>query len=248
MTSKIEIEQGFFTPSNKPESSLSQIYGHTDNRMPCLAVVSKDGQQIGPWIKCKDYIQDVVWSCRTKRDFSCHGFKRDIGDPEITPDGLTIAVRWLGKTVEELTGLQANSIATITALEAAARLPEGQETKFSQVIMGSDNHPYFIVFMAPAWTRNTPSITCFVSCMRLGLINKERTLQSLPTSEMEGVTMGNDSRYVGSGKTFIDRITADGIMSVPEQKWKTFKSAYNIHGSGFANFSYWKPAVEIANE
>lgn len=237
----------FFKPSSISPATLNQIYSQTQD-FPDIGIISNDGNQIGPFVRCKDYIMDVVWAHNVKKPFTLYGF--NYSNPETLPMPtyrLNLCVTWKNKTKEDMEQYLNNTLKTIVDIEDKSKVPARAHTYFSNVMMFknqfNDNkeQPYFIVYGSYFWRRNVESITFFVTSMRLGLLNKEGTWESLLKISQKDLGPNqsfNDISYLGYGKPYMELLKKKGVLALPKQDWSKFSTAGSVHGQGFTR---WKP-------
>lgn len=232
----------FFKPSNISPNTLNQIYSQSQD-FPDIGILSQDGSQIGPFVRCKDYIMDVVWAHNRKTPFVLYGFNYQNPTEKPLPTyRLNLCLTWKNKTKEQMEEMLKNTLNTIADIETKAKVPARAPTLFSNVMSfkneGKDQY-YFIVYGSYFWRRNVESITFFVTSMRLGLLNPSGTWDSLLTIAKSGAAANfNDSTYLGYGKPYMDLLKTKGVLALPKQDWSKFTNAGAVHGQGFTR---WKP-------
>ncbi len=219
-------------PIKKMDTShvhLSEIYSKGKS-MPEFCVLSKNGEQVGAWMKCKDYIQDTIWGGKFGVTFNCHGFQYRHGtDPLPSTDKLILAIKYEGKE-KELPQMIINVKKTVENLECRLKIPACQRTKFSRAIGN-----YFVIYGSHLWTKATHTISFFTFLLRGSLNNKGGKIETIGTTP----PVKNDTYYFKNGRGYIDLLSKVGINDI-ESNWdlhKDHKDPYKIHGGGFVDNS-----------
>jgi hypothetical protein len=211
-------------------SSLSEAYGYNDP-MPEFALLSADGRQIGPWMRCKDYIQDCIWGGMFKKSYSVHGFKYTHGtDPLPNLNKLHLAVRFRAKN-KILAKMLENVKKTVEDLEERVNIPRDERTKFSRVLEDS----YFVVYGSHHWLKATHTISFFTFMIRASFLNTGRKIETIGKT----APVKNDVYYFKGGRKYMEMLSKAGIEGV-KANWDSYKNtdkAYTIHNAGFVNWS-----------
>lgn len=212
--------------SQANKSTLSEAYNKTSS-MPEFAIMSEDGRQIGPWMRCKDYVQDCIWGGMFKESYQVHGFKYTHGeDPAPNLKKLHLAVRFITEK-HQLADMLENIKKTVENLEERISIPKKDRTKFSRVI---DN--YFIVYGSKHWLKATHSISFFTFLIRATFLNIGRKIETIGTTP----PCGKDTFYFKNGRKYMEMLSEHGIKGV-ESNWDSHKSASACHDDGFVAWS-----------
>ena len=221
----------FVDPINQETSNgcaLSEMYNEAQS-MPQFAILSSSGQQIGSWMKCKDYIQDCIWGGKFGKSYTCHGFEYTHGeDPLPNLKKLHLAVRY-PNSEHKLEDMLENIKTTVENLEKQIKIPKKDRTRFSKVI---DN--YFVVYGSKHWLKATHTISFFTFLLRASFLNvggKINTIKETPPVK-------KDIYYYKNGSKYIKMLKKNGIKNV-EGNWdnhETHNDAHAVHNSGFVNW------------
>lgn len=198
-------------------------------KMPQFAVVSPDGRQIGPWMKCKDYIQDVWWGYQHKRSYECHGFSYQYGeDPAPSNRYLLLAIRWEGKTPTEIRKMLDNVKRTVENLEKRLRIPRHLRTRFSRQM-----NDYFIVYGCPKWLGAVKLVSFFSWLLRASLCNDGGRIETINDT----CPVKKDAYYKKQGMVFIKHLLKAGIDSI-KSDWMEKRDIYTCHSEGFVHAAH----------
>jgi len=221
-------------PKTDNGSNLIEAYGGNES-MPEFVIVSPNGDQIGPWMRCKDYIQDCIWGGMFGKTYNCHGFQYTHGkDPVPNLENLHLGMRFMAKN-EELDEMLENVKETVSDLEERVGIPAVERTRFSRVIPNKTFN-YFIVYGSKYWLKATHTISFFTFLLRGSFLNTGRKIETIGKTP----PCKNDSYYFNSGKKYMDMLSKGGIDGI-ESNWEQHKShsdAYQLHNGGFVNWSY----------
>jgi hypothetical protein len=230
-----EVDKNFFKPNpNAPH--LNEIYDAGDN-MPEYALLGPTGDQVGSWMKCKDYIQDAYWGQRHGIAYSIYGWDFDPTKNKVSNRYLLLAVRWKGKSDAELSNCLKNSKKTIERLESRVKIPKYRRTRFSPVIDGM-----FIVWGSPDWLRAIATLSFFTCILRASFLNEKGTLDIKNAPNMK------DLYYLKSGKPFIEEMKKSGLKAF-KPDWDDYgekgqapkaSAVGRVHGNGFVHWSNGK--------
>lgn len=222
-----KISPHFLRPSTR-KLNLSEIY--ENDQMPQFAILSPDGRQIGAWMRCKDYIQDVIWGSLKKRPYEVHGWAFDPNeDPAPSENWLILALKWPGQTPAQLDKAIENVKATVENLETILRVPKYQRSRFSRRI-----GDYFIVYGGYPWLKSPATVSFFSWLLRASLTNDGRTFESL--KKMKKFAVNNDGYYFRQGRYFVDYLLEHGFDGV-DNDWNKYQDAHEVHGRGFVGQS-----------
>lgn len=219
-----------FIRKPRRELHLSEAYDANQD-MPEFAIMAADGQQIGAWMRCKDYIQDVVWGSKREKKYSVHGWDYDPKlDPRVSDKWLILAMRWKSKTRDELNKAIANVKATVEDLEKRLGVPKFQRSRFTKA-MGD----YFVIYGGQKWLHSPGTVSLFTWVLRSALLNDEGTFDAMVKKKKFAVS--NDGYYLRQGKIFIDTLLEVGFNGMSTD-WDTIEEPYSVHGGGFVGQSY----------
>lgn len=212
-------------PNNflKPGKSLnlSQAYGAVS--MPEFAVLAPNGTMIGVWMRCKDYIQDIWWGFYNNKSYSIYGWSwNPESDPHPSTRWLLLAIRWVGKTDEQMTEMLNNVRHTIADVEKRLRIPKHLKTRFSSVRDG-----YFVIFGSPRWLRAVCTVSFFAWLIRASLTNDGHKFDTLDKKKFP---VQNDAYYANSGANTI-RLIMSGLRNVPTD-WEKYTTVGQVHNNG----------------
>jgi len=227
--------------SSSESKSLNQVYNH-DEDMPEFAILGSKGEQIGPWMKCKDYIQDTIWAGKAKKSCSVYGFSYKHGvDPEPCLSRLMLALRWPSKSLPQMARMLINTKRVVEDLETRLKVPKFERTRFTRV---KDSH--FIVSGSPVWLKSSHTVSFFSFLIRGSLLNETGRLETSRDSS----PVKKDVYYLLTGKKFIKNLLENGVDSL-ESNWNV-ESANNLHNHGFVHYSTNKlsaktPTKQISN-
>jgi hypothetical protein len=218
-----------FTASEN-ESRLIEAYD-SNQSMPEFVLLSAEGNQIGPWMKCKDYIQDCIWGGMFAKSYNCHGFFYTHGaDPMPDLNHLHVAMRFSAENAK-LGEMLENVKKTVENLEERINIPTQERTKFSRIIGNS----YFVVYGSKHWLKATHTISFFTFLLRASFKNTGGKIESIG----ETPPCKNDIYYLNSGKNYIEMFYKVGILNI-KSNWPengNHNDAYKIHNAGFVNWS-----------
>ena len=218
---KLRLEE-----SDIPSDSLSEEYS-PDKDMPEYAVLSDDGQQIGCWMKCKDYIQDTVWGMKNEKSCEVYGFNYRHGvDPLPGKTNINLALRWIGKSEEEMSRMLINTKKVVEDMEKRLGVPKFKRTRFSKV-----NGCHFTLRASSFWMKSSQLVSFFTFMVRSSLLNKTGRLET----SKDTAPVKKDIYYLLSGKDFIKKILTEGPDFV-DPNWDS-DNAYDVHNGGFVNYS-----------
>lgn len=199
--------------------------------MPQFAILSDFGYQIGPWIQCKDYVQDAVWGAMFGFDVSVYGFRWSPVDdlPRASLRKLMLAMRYPGEE-DELPKMLSNVKKTVENLESRIRIPKCQRTRFSSITDG-----YFVVYGSHHWLKATHTISFFTFLLRSSMNNSGGTVETIGTTP----PVKKDTYYHETGKKYIKTLIKNGIDGI-ESNWEQYSKARDsqrVHNGGFVNFT-----------
>lgn len=220
-------------PKTNNGSSLIEAYSKS-SPMPEFVLLSLEGNQIGPWMRCKDYIQDCIWGGMFGKTYNCHGFGYTHGkDPKPNLENLHLGMRFLAKT-QQLEEMLENVKETVHDLEERVGIPPEERTRFSSVI--KDKFNYFIVYGSKHWLKATHTISFFTFLLRGSFQNKKRKIETIGKTP----PCKNDTYYFNSGKKYMKMLSDGGINGVKSNwdKHKDHNDPYQLHEGGFVNWSY----------
>jgi len=232
-----EIPSGFFRPCNK-KYNLAEIYGREES-MPEMTLVAEDGRQIGAWVKCKDFIQDVYWAKQNRVSYSIYGYDYN---PTIEPlpsdRNLILAMRWKGKSDKQMDKMMGNVKRTVEWVErnipwknrdgkTRNGIPKFLRSEFTKTQNG-----VFIIFGSRIWFRSIACISFFTWLIRASLMNEGETIDSI------GKTPPNkkDIYYLKSGKRFVETLMEKGLDAF-KPDFDNHDSVVSVHNNGFVGWS-----------
>lgn len=228
MLSYKRVAKDFIKPGRALK--LSEAYG-SDTNMPQFAIMAENGQQIGSWMRCKDYIQDVVWGSKQGVAYSVHGWQYDPAvDSRISEKWLILAIKWPSKSDAQLERALENAKHTLENLEKMLSVPKFQRSRFSRRI-----GDHFIIYGGQHWLKSAGTVSLLTWLLRASLTNSHQTFESLMM--MKKFAVANDGYYSKRGKFYIDHLIKVGFEGIPSD-WTTFSAAYQVHGNGFVGQSY----------
>lgn len=211
----------------KPGRVLSLSEAYSQNDMPQFAIMAENGQQIGSWMRCKDYIQDVIWGSKKGVAYEVHGWVYDPKeDPRTSDKWVILAMKWPTKTDVQLDKAIENVKATLEDLEKRLGIPKFRRSRFSRRI-----GDHFVIYGGTHWLKSAGTVSFLTWVLRASLTNRHQTFESLITMKNK-FAVSNDGYYGKSGKPFIDNLFEVGFDGI-ESDWETFQQAYNVHGNGF---------------
>lgn len=218
-----KVSSSFFQQNPKQGGLSEEFDSYMD--MPQFAIVAPDGTQIGPWMKCKDYIQDVWWGSKHNRDYNCHGFSYSPGDdPKPSKRWLLLAIKWPSKK-NKMDNMLVNVKATVENLEKRLKIPKFKRTRFSLVI-----GDMFIIYGSPQWLTSISLVSFFTWLLRASLNNKKGKLEAIKDSNPP---VKKDWYYYTNGLNFINQLLKEGIESFKDD-W-SYTEVYKCHDGGFVN-------------
>jgi hypothetical protein len=212
-----------------PQKGLSEIYGGGQD-MPNFGIVAASGAQIGPWMRCKDYIQDTIWGGRKKQSYEIYGWTYKAGkDKRPSTRWLILALKWTSKASKMPEYLD-NVRRTVDRLEKHLKIPLCARTHFSDVMDDK-----FIVWGSPHWMRCVGTVSFFTFLLRAALFNTSGRFEDIPSQKKWPV--GNDAYYAKDGALFIDLLMKEGFEAF-ESDWDGYTSVGAVHNNGFVGFSH----------
>jgi hypothetical protein len=214
------------------QTGSAQIY----NNGVEMALCSKDNEQIGPFVFCKDFFQDAIKGYLNKTKSSIYGYSYDPHSmPAIDLKNIRILLRNTGDSnfLEKVEGVkdllqQVESEMGLTLTEMTVC---GEPTDKSGVVL---------LIGDGAWLRSPASLSMYTLLARNGLVHKPgthftKTIQDI----IEGKTQGgqrNDGTYLKFGKPGMDLIMELGIDKVfgqnIEDNYKNTVPTGTIHHHG----------------
>ncbi len=203
--------------------SLSEIY-NINTEMPEFAILSATGVQIGPWIKCKDFIHDCIWGAKSEKSYTMFGFKYVHGtDPLPNLKRLHLALRYRGTSTNTLNQILINPKKTIENLEKKLGFKSHERTKFSRIIEN-----YFLIYGSKKWMTASHTVSFFTFLIRASLNNTGGRIGTIgKTSPVK-----KDCYYYRGGSEYYKLLKSKGIEGF-EPNWTSAKSVGDIHGCGF---------------
>ena len=220
---KVNID---FFKENPHQGGLSEEYSPNQD-MPEFAVVAPNGIQIGPWMRCKDYVQDIWWGHAKKKAYNCHGFPYNPNvDPAPSKRYLLLAMRWKGKEHQMPTMLD-NIKRTVESIETKLKIQSHIKTRFSRA-----QGDMFVVYGSPKYLQSIKLVTFFTWILRASFKNTGGRLDTLKDTP----PVKKDFYYRQNGDSFIKKLFREGIDAVEDDWNKT--SVYDCHNQGFVHYSY----------
>ncbi len=211
-----------FKPIEK-EADLFEAYGANDD-MPEFAIVDKDGNQICAWMRCKDYINDTVWSHKTGKNTDIYGWHYNPKKQPLSDRWLMLAMRWKKKV---LTPMVRNLKNTVEKLEKRLGIPKFRRTRFSRV----SGHK-FMIYGSPVWMGRSVLTSFFTWLLRSALTSKDGDLTALKPP------VKKDIYYYNNGKKFIEKLLKEGLAGFNDAKtWDKIASCDEAHETGFIHYS-----------
>jgi hypothetical protein len=202
--------------------TLAQAYGNCS--MPEFAIVAPDGTMIGAWMRCKDYIQDVWWGFFNQKKYSIYGWEwNPESDPHPSTRWLLLAIRWAGKSQDEMQTMLENVKGTMEDVEKKLRIPRHLKSKFSTV-----RSDYFIVYGSPRWLKAVCTVSFFTWLIRASLTN---TGKKYSTLDRKKFAVTNDSYYANSGADTIKLLMEFGFKAI-EADWQKYTEVRMVHNNG----------------
>lgn len=220
-----KIAKAFLKPGKK--MSLSQAYGNVS--MPEFSILSPDGTMIGPWMRCKDYIQDVIWGHINQKKYSIYGWSWDPeSDPAPSNRWLILALMWNGKTTEQMAAMLENVKGTVEDIEKRLRIPKFRRTRFSKAV-----NNYFVIYASPNWLRSVGTVSFICWLIRASLTNESKKFDKLDRNKFP---VSNDAYYIQNGANFIKLLLHGGFNSI-EDDWKSYNIVNQVHNNGICGRS-----------
>ena len=208
----------------KEEASLNENYSANED-MPNFAIVDKDGNQICSWMRCKDYINDTVWSHKTGNPTNIFGWSYDPKQQPLSDRWLMLAMRWKKHTLSPLVRNLKN---TVEKLEKRLGVPKFRRTRFSRV----SGHK-FMIFGSPVWMRSSIMVSFFTWLLRAALTSKDGDLKTLKPP------VGKDVYYYRKGQKFIEKLMKEGFAGFKDAKsWEDIESCDEAHETGFIHYCH----------
>lgn len=221
-----------FKESEISERTLSQMRGCDDNSLPCIAIVGDNDEQIGPWFKCKDYIQDVVRANHVKQSFSIYGFKYNVKNDPPLKNKFRLAYRWREIKDDVFAERRANMVETIKDIEKQIKIEKHSEFSEPFKIGG---HNAVLIDANIEWSKAIPLISFLSLVGRLSMLNEGRTLKSLlKMKKADG--MMEDIYYLTSSRGFVNHLVKNGISDFPNENWAA-KTTHTCHNYGIVGWS-----------
>lgn len=214
-----------------PVKTSVLIQNYENQKVPELAIIGDDMKQIGPWMKCKDYIQDVICANNTQTNFYIYGFQYSYMSGPHAKTGINLAIRWDGKTKDEMSTYFHNVRATLLAFEKKAKV-----SAKSKVFLLKNNQ--ILVLGSNDWRRCIATISFFATICRLGLLNTGKTIKTFLQIKYDK-SFAQDAYYIGIAQTFVNKLLNDGIESFVEEDWQFASQDYipRCHGNGFVRWA-----------
>lgn len=228
---------GFFRASTK-QYGLAEIYGREES-MPEMTLVAEDGKQIGAWVKCKDFIQDVYWAKKNRVSYSIYGYDYNPTIEPLPSDRyFLVAMRWKGKSDKQMDKMMDNVKRTTEWVErkipwknrdgkARVGIPKFLRTTFTKSEGG-----VAVIYGSRIWMESIACISFFTWLIRASLLNEGETIDSI------GKTCPNkkDIYYLQSGKRFVDALMKKGIDAF-QPDFDKHDSVDSVHNNGFVGWS-----------
>lgn len=222
----IELPGNFIKGGKKYE--LCENYSrHQD--MVEFAVLKKSGIQVGDWMRCKDYIQDIIWGSKNKVSYSIYGWKFNYDKDKIDPNNLILALRRRAATKEMLSQYLKNCSSTIWDLESILGIPTPRRTKFSKII-----NDYFVVYTSKFWLRCIGTVSFLTWVLRSSIENNNGTWDS-HVNNKNNYHNRSDTYYLNDGAKFIEYIKENGIESL-HPDWDRARVG-NVHNNGWVSYT-----------
>lgn len=212
-----------FFKAAKQEVYLSEEYSSGDN-MPEFAILDKNGNQICSWMRCKDFINDTIWSHKTGKSCSIYGWEYNPTKQPLSDRWLILAMRW---NKHKLSPIVKNLQVTVEKLEKKLGVPKFKRSRFSTV----KGHR-FIVFGSPIWMESSALTSFFTWLLRAAVHSKDGDLNALKPP------VGKDVYYYKNGKSFIAKLLSEGLKGFKDATtWSDLKSCSAAHNAGFIHYS-----------
>lgn len=222
-----------FFRASKRKFSLSEIYG-SGSSMPEFTVVAEDGRQIGGWVRCKDFIQDVWWGHLNNVSYGIYGYNYNpVLDPKPSLNELLLALRWKGKTEKQLKSMLKNLRKTVDSVESKMPwegkkgLPENMRSKFSEPEDG-----IIVVRGSKIYLRSVALLSFFTWLVRGSLLNKSGKLSEIKKT----CPVKKDAYYHNSGQKFINELIKNGPNAFISD-FDSYRNVSAVHNNGFVRWS-----------
>lgn len=159
----------------KEDKSMSEIY----HKGVQFALISSDGQQIHPFVYCKDFLQDAIMAYVNKSSASIYGFSYNIKtDAPIDMKNTIIALRHKGKDQDEMKKRAKKARRFINEIDKEmgfepTRLVYGGEFPTKQIVTSKPVKPEKVdvwVFVGDKkWQFSPTMISLYSMFLRMGL-------------------------------------------------------------------------------
>jgi len=238
MSKKVEVEW------YKKVNSLNEIYQQTGMLFSFVTAPKEGLKQCHQWVKCRDYLHDVVRATHTGKDFRVYGF---FYDPKENPHADLEKMRMLvtkdGMAKAELTKFRKTMKSALVLLNHYEGIMGAGLSKVQEVNLDKTKHVW--MFTGPkVWMKSPHLVSMYTFLIRLG--NKEikfkdnadlkKQLQNIAKNQ-DG--RDNDSSYLGSMWNHLDRVAKnykkyllgkDGIDTIYTKAGITIDNFHNYGG------------------
>lgn len=184
-----------------------------------------------PYIFCKDFISDVIWSEITLKPVRIYGFEWEPGKLNLLKKRHNIAIRNKDNNIQ---GNAANLLRFINDVEELMGIPKSK--------VSIDNKISIIINFSSEWTKIPCHLSMFLLLLRVGIFYTEdyKSVKDFINIDnlknIKGLNTTNDYIYIKSANTLINDIFYNSIKI--SQKYEDYDSVSEIHNnSGIVSYS-----------
>ena len=147
------------TPFNKEgQNQLTEIFQSFELKMAFARVAGDSVDRIHPWVKCRDFLGDVIWATDTNKSKSIYGLTYDpANDLPIEKDSLTLLLKFPDTKMLDIF-LKNQSI--LDTLEKNNKQP-------SSIFYATNDKEILLVKASPFWQQNIPMLSFYTFILKV---------------------------------------------------------------------------------
>ena len=201
------------TPFTKEgQNNLTEIFQSFELKMAFARVAGDSVDRIHHWVKCRDFLGDVIWATDTNKKKSIYGLTYNPAeDLPIEKDSLTLLLKFPNTSMLE-SFLKNQSI--LDTLEKNNKQP-------NSIFYNTDDKEILLVKASKFWQQNIPMLSFYTFILKVMCVDYEN-----PTNWMVELP----KHYPSSPENNYIQKLGKNLDILYTQCYKIFKTDFNIHG------------------